>query len=47
MTVCLDTNVFLQIRKAEDHHFDALESAGYKPQPVTPQEFIRRYLKAS
>jgi len=31
----------------EDHHFDALKSAGYKPQPITPQEFIRRYLKAS
>jgi len=31
----------------EDHHFDALKSAGYKPQPITPQEFIRRHLKAS
>ena len=24
-----------------DHHFDALRGIGYKPQPVTPEEFIR------
>ncbi len=28
----------------EDGHFDALKSAGYKPIPVTPSEFIRRNL---
>jgi putative PIN family toxin of toxin-antitoxin system len=29
---------------AEDNHFEALKSAGYKPQPIKPDEFIRRYL---
>ena len=28
----------------DDRHFDALKTAGYKPQPITPEEFIRRYL---
>ena len=28
----------------EDHHFDALRSAGYKPVPVSPDEFIRLHL---
>ena len=27
-----------------DRHFDALKTAGYKPQPITPEEFIRRHL---
>lgn len=27
-----------------DHHFDALRGSGYKPQPVTPEEFIRLHL---
>jgi len=27
-----------------DHHFDALTRAGYKPRPITPQEFIRIHL---
>ena len=27
-----------------DHHFDALRGSGYKPQPITPEEFIRRHL---
>jgi uncharacterized protein len=30
----------------DDGHFDALKSAGYKPQPITPDEFIGRYLAA-
>lgn len=30
-----------------DHHFDALANAGYKPQPITPEEFIRRHLSGS
>ena len=30
----------------EDLHFGALESAGYKPQPITPDEFIRLHLSA-
>jgi len=30
----------------EDGHFDALKSAGYKPQPITPDEFIRLHLSA-
>ena len=28
----------------EDRHFDALKTGGYKPQPITPEEFIRRHL---
>jgi putative PIN family toxin of toxin-antitoxin system len=27
----------------EDQHFGPLANAGYKPQPITPDEFIRRY----
>lgn len=30
----------------EDCHFDVLKSAGYKPRPVTPQDFIRDHLAA-
>jgi uncharacterized protein len=30
----------------EDHHFEALKSANYKPQPITPTEFIRRHLSS-
>ena len=30
----------------EDAHFDALKTAGYKPQPIKPDEFIRHYLPA-
>ena len=28
----------------DDAHFGALKSAGYKPQPVSPEEFIREQL---
>ena len=28
----------------DDRHFDALKTAGYKPQPIAPDEFIRRHL---
>ncbi len=28
----------------EDGHFDVLAGAGYRPQPISPQEFIRRFL---
>jgi uncharacterized protein len=28
----------------EDAHFAALKSAGYRPQPITPDEFIRFHL---
>jgi len=28
----------------EDHHFAPLANAGYKPQPITPLEFIQRHL---
>ena len=28
----------------EDHHFEAMRGSGYKPQPVTPEEFIRLHL---
>ena len=53
MTVCLDTNVFLQIfgRRqpyhqlvTDDAHFAVLKTAGYKPQPISPEEFIRVHL---
>jgi len=27
-----------------DNHFAALDNAGYKPRPITPEEFIRRHL---
>ncbi len=27
-----------------DHHFDVLIGSGYKPQPITPGDFIARYL---
>ncbi|HEY3762977.1 MAG TPA: putative toxin-antitoxin system toxin component, PIN family [Verrucomicrobiae bacterium] len=30
----------------DDAHFAALQSAGYKPKPITPDEFIQAYLKA-
>jgi len=30
-----------------DHHFDALRGAGFKPQPITPQDFIERFLPRS
>jgi len=29
-----------------DRHFRSLDGAGYKPQPITPEEFIQRYLGA-
>ena len=29
----------------EDNHFDVLKSAGYKPKPIKPEEFIRQYLQ--
>lgn len=32
---------------AEDNHFDVLKSAGYKPQPIKPEEYIRQYLLIS
>lgn len=31
----------------EDQHFTALKNAGYKPQPITPHEFIARYIVQS
>ena len=30
----------------EDHHFDVMRGSGYKPQPVTPVEFIRLHLES-
>jgi uncharacterized protein len=27
-----------------DRHFDALLRSGYKPQPIKPEDFVRRYL---
>jgi len=30
----------------EDNDFNALKSAGYKPKPIRPEEFIRQYLQA-
>ena len=31
----------------EDRHFAALRNAGYKPQPIPPEEFIRQFLSPS
>ena len=31
----------------DDRHFDVLKTAGYKPQPITPEEFIGRHLTAA
>jgi hypothetical protein len=28
----------------DDAHFAALKSAGYKPKPISPEEFIRVHL---
>ena len=28
----------------EDRHFSPLETAGYKPKPISPDEFLRRFL---
>lgn len=30
----------------EDQHFAALKNAGYKPQPITPAEFISEFIGA-
>jgi uncharacterized protein len=30
----------------EDNDFNTLKSAGYKPKPIKPEEFIRQYLQA-
>jgi len=31
----------------DDAHFGALKSAGYKPQPMAPEEFIKVHLASS
>jgi putative PIN family toxin of toxin-antitoxin system len=31
----------------EDGHFDALKNSGHKPQPLTPEEFIVRFLSGA
>ena len=31
----------------EDAHFEALKTAGHKPQPITPEEFIGRFLRGA
>ena len=28
----------------EDNHFEVLKTAGYKPKPIAPEEFIRQFL---
>jgi predicted nucleic acid-binding protein len=30
-----------------DHHFNAMRGSGYKPQPITPEEFIRLHLSGA
>lgn len=30
----------------EDRHFETLRGSGYKPQPITPSEFIQRHLSS-
>lgn len=29
-----------------DRHFDAMKGAGYKPQPISPEEFVQRFLSS-
>ena len=29
----------------EDNHFEVLKTAGYKPKPIAPEEFIRQFLQ--
>lgn len=29
----------------EGRHFEALRTAGYKVQPITPEQFVRQFLK--
>ena len=31
----------------EDAHFDGMKGSGHKPQPISPEDFIRRFLAAS
>jgi putative PIN family toxin of toxin-antitoxin system len=31
----------------EDRHFASLKGAGFKPQPITPEEFIARHLEVN
>lgn len=31
----------------EDAHFDALKNSGHQPQPITPAEFIARFLRGA
>lgn len=52
VTVDLDDNIFTDCAITadadflitEDNHFAPLTEAGYKPRPITPQEFISRFL---
>jgi len=54
VTADLDDNKFTDCAIAaeadfvvtEDAHLNALRSAGHKPQPITPEDFIRRQLVA-
>jgi uncharacterized protein len=54
ITADLDDNKFTDCAIAaeadfvisEDAHLNALRSAGHKPQPITPDDFIRRHLVA-
>lgn len=39
MLVCVDNFVITQ-----DRHFTTLANAGYKPQPISPEAFIRSHL---
>ena len=52
ITTDLDDNIFTDCAVTagadylitEDQHFAALRNAGYKPQPITPGEFILRFV---
>jgi hypothetical protein len=41
--VCVDTNILFFILTF-DRHFTALLGSGYKPRPISPEEFIASYL---
>jgi hypothetical protein len=51
MIVCVDTNTVVQALAQhhpfllpEDAHFAPLAHAGYRPRPMSPQQFIAQYV---
>ena len=52
MILCLDDNIFSDCAitaqadylLTEDAHFAALAEAGYRPRPLSPQQFIAQFV---